>query len=337
MEVEVTDKKIPLSDIADWYDVRDFILQAHEDPLSLAKAFELARSCRHEDALWLLSLFPPHDIPANLKEFRKGLEPHLWPNGEPRAIYFEAMLTSPRSVPLLLQAAEMGYSLAEAATLPGEEDDDDEDDLIEKVVDLKDRDLLAWLIRRLVKPNTLYPAQVRRHRLQQGTRLLRQAILLGHVMSYYSYGVGVLNSLQGRWSKDLHWWCRTLDMIALRPTYAVHRAHILSIILSEARVQRSPRQDPRRLFELGRLIHRHLPVDERPPSGATAEGVQEALDVYGKACGRARAAVGCWTMVARRLGVVRDVRRIIGEMLWAEQDRWASADDDGWGWPCAIM
>ncbi len=40
---------------------------------------------------------------------------------------------------------------------------------------------------------------------------------------------------------------------------------------------------------------------------------------------KSRSSVDAWCIVARRLGVVKDIRRLIGEKVWADRENWKSS------------
>jgi hypothetical protein len=79
-----------LADIVAWYDVRDLIVNYDGHSPNLPRAFELAQNCRHEDAKWLLRMFPVEERPLLTREtFRDRLRPYL--ATDTRAAYFEMM------------------------------------------------------------------------------------------------------------------------------------------------------------------------------------------------------------------------------------------------------
>lgn len=53
--------------------------------------------------------------------------------------------------------------------------------------------------------------------------------------------------------------------------------------------------------------------------GLTLEGM---LKWYSDTNDRARLAIDAWTIISRRFGVVKDIRRLIGNMLWADRHDW---------------
>jgi hypothetical protein len=52
------------------------------------------------------------------------------------------------------------------------------------------------------------------------------------------------------------------------------------------------------------------------------DSFQRLVDWYKETNDRARLAVDAWTIISRRFGVVKDIRRLIGNMLWADRHDW---------------
>jgi hypothetical protein len=52
------------------------------------------------------------------------------------------------------------------------------------------------------------------------------------------------------------------------------------------------------------------------------------IELHNAMLGRARAAIDCWSTVARRRGVVKDMRVTIAKMAWEEVWRWGEKDAD---------
>jgi hypothetical protein len=55
------------------------------------------------------------------------------------------------------------------------------------------------------------------------------------------------------------------------------------------------------------------------------KGIRRILVLHDEMLGRARRAIDCWSMAARRCGVVKDMRVIIAKMAWEEAWRWGES------------
>jgi hypothetical protein len=59
---------------------------------------------------------------------------------------------------------------------------------------------------------------------------------------------------------------------------------------------------------------------------ARVHWAQRVLELHGQLLGRARSAIDCWSVAARRLGVAKDIRVMIAKMAWEEVWRWGEQD-----------
>jgi hypothetical protein len=86
--------------------------------------------------------------------------------------------------------------------------------------------------------------------------------------------------------------------------------------------------------ELGRILHmaaplirKHFDVVEQTMSGwpmsqERAKLYASTIELHDRLLVRARQAVACWSVVALRIGVVKDLRVMIAKMAWEEVWRW---------------
>ncbi len=98
-----------------WFAARARFLPLGEYTQDLALGLELARDCRHPDAVWLCSLFP-NGPPASPQDARYAFLQHA---GDARALCFAALvveeiLSYHIKIERLQQAADMGDALAQA-------------------------------------------------------------------------------------------------------------------------------------------------------------------------------------------------------------------------------
>ncbi len=75
------------------------------------------------------------------------------------------------------------------------------------------------------------------------------------------------------------------------------------------------------LFELGCILSIHDPtVNERV---YTAPRVVQAVHFHMAVCEQAKRAVLCWIWLARSLGVGKDIRRVIADLIWDGRAEWS--------------
>jgi hypothetical protein len=87
--------------------------------------------------------------------------------------------------------------------------------------------------------------------------------------------------------------------------------------------------------ENGRILHAVAPVIRRHCDVTRGEifghhrsesqllKLRRVLELHEAMLGRAARAIGCWGIVACRLGLVKDLRVMIAKMLWEEAWRWS--------------
>jgi hypothetical protein len=61
------------------------------------------------------------------------------------------------------------------------------------------------------------------------------------------------------------------------------------------------------------------------------ERYQRVIALYEAMMQRARAAMGCWSVIGRRVGLVKDVRVTIAKLLWEEAWQWSEDKKEGAG------
>jgi hypothetical protein len=73
------------------------------------------------------------------------------------------------------------------------------------------------------------------------------------------------------------------------------------------------------VFELGSVLER---VPARPADKAHLP-TWRCIELYHQWSALAKGAIECWIVVGRRLGIARDVRRIVAELLWEQRASWS--------------
>jgi hypothetical protein len=81
----------------------------------------------------------------------------------------------------------------------------------------------------------------------------------------------------------------------------------------------------------GPLIHQSLvaPATMFYPSMTPSDilQLQRVVELHDAMLGKAKHAIACWSVVGRRLGVVKDTRVMIAKMVWDEAWRWGGAKE----------
>jgi TPR repeat protein len=94
----------------EWYEIRDFLLGQNEKQQDVKRALELASTCRHPDAQWLIGVCAGKDV----KTCEEAKDVFLAQgNDDARALCFAALFYG-YDLPRLRRSAEMGFALAQA-------------------------------------------------------------------------------------------------------------------------------------------------------------------------------------------------------------------------------
>jgi hypothetical protein len=268
------------------------------------KGLQMARECRHPDAQWLASLFP-----AGVPVTRERMALVMVEQGEDARAMYLAWRLSVASTGVLRRAAELGYAPAQASL--SEECEVEECFMwAERAAAQGDRNGLFQLARRF--------------RLEYGcaknegtvNELYRQAAELGHLYAQWFYGGSAFGEYA--WER-FDWWGRA----------ALRGCSVTFFCSSVLRLLRKFAKG-----DLGRILHTVAPVmrnnmndAERRVLGSLfltdeMEKFHRLIQLHDEMLGRAKRAIACWSVVARRRGVVKDIRVMISKRMWEEAWQW---------------
>jgi hypothetical protein len=266
-----------------------------------------ARSCEHPDAQWLAGLFPP-----GTKVTRGGMEAVMLEQGDdPRAMFLAWRLAGGGWTTLIKAAVEAGYAPAQA--LLSEE---------------TDREPFLWASRAAAQGNRvgIYRMGVILSEAPSGTEdraraieLFREAAELGEPRAQYRVGLtfGELD-----WQRYF-WWERA----AARGNYGYAFCEgIVKLLPSFGKGLHG-----RILHTVAPLIRRNCDFANQPlcSNPDIVQKAQQVVELHDAMLTRAREALLWWGIVGRRLGVVRDIRVMIGKLSWAEVWQWGEQREQG--------
>ncbi len=156
---------------------------------------------------------------------------------------------------------------------------------------------------------SLYPADRRR-----GEKLLVESAQLGSVSAMMERALCVGSEDPERY----RWWGRV--------TARGEHCAVANLCRAVERMNRRPRGPV--MYAIGSAWEGHLNVESCSAFGATmsSDTIQSLVGAvkYFVACNRkARAAIRCWIVIARRHGVVKDMRTTIARMVWKDRAAWS--------------
>ncbi len=303
-----------MTELLKWWDVLDFLeVLARRSDVRFQEGLQMARECQHEDAKWLTSLLPA-DTFVTMDQAREVM---LAQGEDARALFFAWLLEANRdalreSFAQLRRAAEMGYAPAQAALCAWLDDGDPKAFLwAEKAAAQGFRKGLWMLGEHFAKGRHC------ERDLSKAIGLYREAAELGDACAQLRYGACAFGELD--WER-YHWWGRA----------TVRKPGIYELELDSLKLLDwfEERKLGRALFEVApgckARLHAHngMTVDCHL-NDADRDKLQRIVALFKSCCARARQGIDCWSIVGRRLNVVKDIRVTIAKMAWGEAWRWA--------------
>jgi hypothetical protein len=88
-------------------------------------------------------------------------------------------------------------------------------------------------------------------------------------------------------------------------------------------------RQPSVVFVMGRILRKQIKADKQTIFGKL-EGTHllgpamDAVQFHEAVCRAARRAVDAWSIVGRRVRIVKDLRLMIGKLIWSARDEWAA-------------
>ena len=295
---------VPLVELFKWLDVRDKLLGENYKERDIAAALTLARDCKHPDAVWLTSLFEGKD--DSTKEDARNI--FLSFESDARALCFAWLLTENRwkDLTLLRRVSEMGNAFA-CSTLCEQVVFGNEEEtfrLAQLAAALHERDGFYWLGRCfrdgvgcdedliLAKENLLIAAE------------------FGNVRAAEDFGRLLGECDPVRWL----WWGRA----------ALFGSPFSFLCSFSNQVEKffSGSGNATVVFLIGLALKGNIDVVEEEIFGDDdyfdflSGPANQAVSFHDSQIKSARLAVDTWALVATRLHLIKDMRVLIGKMIW---------------------
>ncbi len=287
-----------------WYEIRDLFFGQNRSMTNVGKALAIAaQNTSISDAKWLCEVFA--DRGADLELYEVVALFRSRGNDDARALCFAAEIDQDET--LLRQSANLGYGFAQAL-------------LAEKVTD--DEESFGWAQKAAVQgERNAFCSLGDCYRNGRGCELsiakakqnYEIAANLGHIDAMSNLGALFDDSDLQRW----YWFGK-----------AAARGQEYSLVGSfAAQVEKFNNGfgDPAVVFAIGKALKQLVNMQTRKFLNGYYNGVfpshispaNQAIDFYEEQVMKARKAVDAWTFVGIRLHIVKDVRKMIGEMIWA--------------------
>jgi TPR repeat protein len=295
-----------------WYEARDTFLGLNLRRKDLREGLRLARACRHEDAVWLCSLFDreePRDAEAAKAVFAAQGE-------ERRALCF-AGLVGEGDRGLVRRAAEAGYALAQALASGW---DDREEAAVWAQRSASQREPLGVL--KLANWCWQGSASCPKDH-DKAKALFREAAELGAVSGMYNHAKRGLSEAD----PERYVWlgraaARGHQAAAMEVTLAAEKQLGVFRVLQSGRVVLAIGEALWERVNAGAKTVFELACDEQ-----YLECAAKVLHLSTSWRRLAEEAIRCWLLIGRRQrGTNRDVRMLIAKLLWRDRGAWSERD-----------
>ncbi len=272
-------------------------------PLALVDGLSLALQCGHEDALFLVSLFP-NGAPATRQEARSV----FLAQGEQACCLCWAVKcgAEPREE-LLRRSAEGGYAWGQA--LFCECRNNNQQELwLERAVAQGESDAISSLAYRLWEGRK---CDIDASRAQL---LFQEAAELGDDWAQFrlaKYCCPIDSLEQVMWLR--------------RSAMRSHQGALLRLtesVFSHVDLFDSGGSG-RRVFEIGAAFANSDSWKRRCRSQQMVAAGEVAIFMYHQWCAEAKSAVLCWIWLARQEKVAKDIRAVIADLIWEERAAWS--------------
>ncbi len=282
-----------------WYHARAVFFNCQR---SVKESIELAGHCDHDEARMFLSAFRD-GVPASREEARILLSN----SADIRCRCLALWCNATNCEEVLRKAAEEGYALAQAK-FPGTVEE--KRGWSEKAAAQGEPEAMHVVARELWEGDNRVGME-RSSQVGAARRFYLEAALLGHSPSQFAIG---LQFCEKRSLERCQWYRRA----------TLHgEKSMLPVLIKEATSQLN-RYDKgstgRCLFEIGRAI---AGIVNWRVMVTNPNVCERAVNMYESWCAEARTGVMCWLWLARKLGVSKDIRLVIADLIWNERAEWS--------------
>ncbi len=294
-----------------WFHARRAFLVQEKGEAGL----ELARLCEHDDARFLVSLFAKTSSTFRKIAFRssKDVRSLCW------AAICEAEDSEERQA-LLRQSAEGGYAWAQALHAVENCRGAEQLPWLEKAAAQGDHDGMTLLAQWLWKDSF--------RGSPRAVELWHEAALLGCPVAQFHFGVSCEIVTPVR----VIWWRRCAVQGALLKTSTVQRnvmRRLRKTAVIAAQQFDKGGGSGETMFELGAAFAQFKEHRINLHRGWRQQDAwDEAVKLFAKWSSEAKRAVLCWMWLSPQIGVMRDIRILVGNAIWSARSTWGVIEQE---------
>jgi hypothetical protein len=290
-----------LEQLLAWYKIRDTMFGDNSAKQDIKKAFELASVCEHPNAVWLTKLFAGRDV--NTEE--EARQVFLGCENDPRAICFAGFFEWQEDE--IRRAADLGDAYAQMA-MAANAANEERFRWAEKSAAQGERDGIYWLGECYRKGKGCAPD------LKRAKETFAIAYGLGSVCSISS--LGYLFHLD-----DPQRFC-WLGKAAVSGFDRFALMDFMDGMVKQVRRFNAEALGANVVFVIGRALRGNIDNEKETIFGegfsfdARISSANQALQFYEFQLQSYRKAVDSWTIIGLRNKVVKDIRKLIGKIIW---------------------
>jgi hypothetical protein len=265
------------------------------------RALELAAASEHPQCQWLTELFARKTVKTADDARDVFLSDEKRPP-QPASLCFVPLFSQPVDEALLRQSAELGYCLAQARMV-GWMRGDEMFLFAKSAASQREREGFHW--RGFCCESGIGCDQD----LQKAREFFLVAAQLGHIYSMNAFGRLLDASDPQRWL----WWGRAAVLGESR--------WFLYYFSRSVEKFNSGSGNAASVFQIGKALNGHVSVEHGTIFGLNNKfdnrigHANSAISFYLQ-CAACRRAVDAWSVCAARIGVVKDIRVLIGKLVW---------------------
>jgi hypothetical protein len=291
-----------------WYKIRDTLLWQNLLAQDIKEALDLASVCEHPNAVWLTKLFAGRDVTSH----EEARQVFLGCDNDPRALCFAGFLV--RNFEQMRRAADLGDAFAQAY-IAGQATGEERFRWAEKSAARGERD-------GFLKLATCYlDGTGCEEDVESSKDNYSAAAELGNV-----FAMVCLGRLFGKDDPQRFVWLG-------RAAANGDSDSFLSEMVDQIRKFRSGTGHAKVVFAIGRALKGHVDNDGETIFGRGYSFVcyignaNQAICFYGFQLQSYRRAVDIWTIIGLRKKMVKDIRKMIGKMIWDMREEAAYLED----------
>jgi hypothetical protein len=306
-----------LQQLLAWYKIRDTLLGENSVTRDIKKAFELASICEHPNAVWLTKLFDGREV-ASREEARQVF---LSCESDLSALCFACLLGG-GTIDKIRRAADLGDAFAQA-DMAWRTDGEQRFRWAEKSAAQGERDGFFWL------GDCYAHGRGCERDAERAKENYLVAAELGHVNAMV-----LLADLFGRDQPQRSVWLG-------RAAANGRSSEFLFEMFDQIRKLNNGTGIAKVVFVIGRALKGHIDMEKRTAFGYRTSfntyigPANQALHYYEFQLQSYRKAVDIWTIIGLRNEVVKDMRKMVGKMIWDAREEAAFSEKQSAGDVCA--